>query len=159
MPREAKKKTIDGVEFSCIPLGFARGRAVFVRLVKTIGPALVEAAKAAPDIASLKSMLGAAFSDTETLGAVATQILESVDDDALEWFANELGGEFSRYTTDGGAHWVKLDREGRERCFDGRMFLFFKWLGFALEANFGEYFRASSAPAKEAPPAEVRASS
>jgi len=121
--REPQKKTIDGVTFEVTPLGYSTGRKAFVRLSKAVGPALAEAAGGGPD---------------PDMAAALGSLVQNVEDDDLEWFADVLG-KTTRFSSDGGDKWPFLTEANREVLFSGRIFLFFQWLAFALEVNFSDF--------------------
>jgi hypothetical protein len=149
MARKTETREIGGVRFEVTQLGFAKSRAVFVRLAKCIGPSFAQLA-GTPSLMDL----GSTVADAGFARAVET-LLANVHDDDLEYFAAELGGDHARYSIDGGDHRPKLDRSGREACFEGRLDLFFSWLAFALEANYSDFFRAIAAAIPKAPSAKT----
>lgn len=146
--RKSESREIGGVRFHVTQLGFAKSRAVFVRLAKCLGPAVAH-------LAETKSLtdLGSAMGDIGFAAAVK-QLIASVSDEDLEYFASELGGDFARYE-DGDKN-PKLDKMGREACFEGRLDLFFMWLYFALEVNYLDFFRAIGEALPKAPPKEEK---
>lgn len=144
--REPQKSTIDGVIFEVTPLGFRKGRAVFMRVSKAVGPSL---ALVAERPGSRLSAL--------PLAEIVTRALEAVSDDDLEWLADVLG-ETTRFSTDGGVKLPYLTGPNREQLFAGRISLFFRWIWFALEVNFADFFdflpaRPDAGPAGATPPA------
>jgi len=132
--REPQVREIDGYKFEVMPLGFKAARSAFVRLTKALGPALARAANAAPDLESLRT--SAAQMD---LVSAVSELADRVSDDELEWFADTFGKttRFSRT----GEQWPYLTADNREALFSGgSLLLFFRWLAFALEVNFADFF-------------------
>ena len=139
MARAEVSETIDGVTFYALPLGYLAQRALLVRLFKCLGPALTEVLAGAPSLESLKArMLGPG------LFGLVEQLARDVSDADLEWATDQLcgsGGAHMRYSLNGDQR-PKLDAAARGELFDCRLDLYFRWIAFALGANFGPYFRA-----------------
>lgn len=143
---------IDGIHFRIAKLGYKAGRQVGVRLAKVLGPALADMADRAPSLAELGDQLQGF--DPQALGI----LFRDLSDDDLEFFADRLGS-VSRYSTDGGVKFPKLDAAGREALFSGRQFLALCWMKEALGVQFSDFLaalavRSASAPAAEKKPSE-----
>lgn len=119
--RDPEQRTIDGIAFEVTPLGYKKARQVFVRLTKTIGPALA---------------MGAEGADVD-MAAVLGVLTDRVSDADLEYFG-EVFGSTTKYSTDG-ERWPFLRAADQETLFAGQLMLFFRWLAFCLEVNFSDF--------------------
>lgn len=128
--REPEKRTIEGVTFEVTPLGHKTARGAFVRLSRAVGPALAKAAGSG-DVTDLTG------ADVDVAAALAA-LVDQVSDGDLEWFSDVLG-KTTRFSQDG-EKWPQLDSSNREVLFGGRLLLFFRWLVFALEVNYSDFF-------------------
>lgn len=139
---------VESYEFEMVPLGFKDGRALFVRLVKQAGPALLALADKSPSLKSLGSK------PVESLH----QAIKELSDSDLEWASDLLGKTTKIIRPDGKTPY--LHAPVREELFGGRLVLFFAWLWFGLEVNFSDFSAAfRSANNAPAPGAETPASS
>jgi hypothetical protein len=129
-----ESRTIQGIPFRIVPLGFRQARKVFVRVAQVAGPALAHLAAAAPSLASLAADAG--------LARAVSSALAAVSDEDLEWLA-EIMGEQTTYSIEPGK-WPALSADNRDRLFAGPkgLPLFFAWLGACLEVNFSGFFDA-----------------
>lgn len=130
--REEKSRTIDGVTFSVTQLGFREGRRAFMRLSKSIGPGMTAMLAGAASIKDVQA---------QGLAAGVGRLIQDVSDEDLEYFA-EVFGKVTRYHTGDSSKRPVLKDTDRESLFAGRLMLFFKWLAFAAEVNFADFFAA-----------------
>ncbi len=131
--RTPETRVIDGISFEVTPLGFTAGRKLFVRLSKALGPALAHLAGGAPSLAALD------------LPRAVASALESLTDADLDW-ASEILGDCTRVWEDDASKKPFLDKSHRESLFSGRILLFFRWLAFALEVNYSDFFAVFAKP-------------
>ena len=117
---------IDGYRFEVTPLGFSEGSKLFTLLAKKLGPALGHLA---------------APGKNPDLAAALTSALKDIDHKDLMETADTLG-KTTRFLRDGGSEMPYLNKDNREVLFAGRLVLFFKWIEFALEVNFADFFDA-----------------
>ncbi len=114
--RETKSTTIGDTEYKVTQLGATRGRQVFTRLAKVVG----QGATAANPIAGIMSALSVEDVDylCETLAPLTTvRIVENG-----KTREPQLSSIF-------------------EEWFAGKYMEMVKWLGFALEVNFGSFLK------------------
>lgn len=149
MARNPETREIDGYMFEVTPLGFVQGRRLFVRLSKALGPGLVALAGGAASLASLD------------LVTVSRDLIQNLDDAELEHMAETLG-EVTRYwPADNPKAKPYLHKDARETLFSGSILLFFRWLAFACEVQFSDFFdmlRRALAAKAPAPGASTPAS-
>lgn len=129
---------IEGVTFRITKLGYKSGRALFVRLMKIIGPALADMAERAPTLAALGLKLNGLDA-----GGLAI-LIEKVSEPELDYFAQKLG-DVSRYSTDG-SNFPVLDEGKRELLFAGRQLFALKWMRAALEVQYGDFLSVLAPP-------------
>lgn len=125
--REPVEREIDGITFRVKPLGFAKGRRVFLRLAKAIGPVLEK----------IPMKAGAPFPIMEGLA----KMMDSVTAEDLEWLDEQLASDGAYSRESGKWPWMTT-KEQREALFDGRFMTYGKWLAFAVEVNFADFFAA-----------------
>jgi hypothetical protein len=123
--RETKEKTIGVHTYRVTQLGALTGRKVFARMLKTLGPL------ASSGGADLSKAVGNLEEDFEYLC------------DTFAKTTSVSGGEF-------GAKAPQLDTIF-DAHFVGRYEDMIAWLVFALEANFGGFFRALGKTAPDTP--------
>lgn len=128
MARNPETREIDGFMFEVTPLGFVAGRRLFVRLTKALGPGLVALAGGAASLASLD------------LVTVSRDLIASLDDAELEYMAETLGEVTRFWPADSPKAKPYLDKGNREVLFSGSILLFFRWLAFACEVQFSDFF-------------------
>ena len=121
-----KTERLGEIEFEVTPLGLEDAIDAFERLAKTAGPAL----------ALIADGRGKPFA----FGPVVAEAVGKISAADLKWAAN-LFGKHTRFSRDGQA-WPYLDKANREGVFAGDLPLFFRWLAFAIEANFAGFFEA-----------------
>ncbi len=132
MARNAEKKSIDGITFEVTQLGFKKGRQLFVRLLKLVGPSLAHVADSAKSIKEIP------------LVPMIKAAVERLEDEDFDWIADVLG-ETTRFS-ENGTQWPFLNAANREDLFAGRLTLFGRWVWFALEVNYADFFAALKSP-------------
>lgn len=160
MARQTERTEIDGIGFEVTQLGMRKGRALFVRLAKALGPALAVALDGAPSLAALaqaSAAPGAALSSGGAAGGLAPAVikaLEGLSDDDLAATMADLS-EVTRYAPGGAASskWPILDAANQEELFAGRILLLVKFLGFAIRVQFADFFGELAALGSAAAPA------
>ena len=125
--REPQTREIDGITFRVKPLGFAKGRQVFLRIAKAIGPVLK----------SIPMEKGAPFPIMEAIA----ECVGNVTDADLAWLDEMLATD-AAYSTEPGKWPFMSTALVREQLFDGRFMTYAKWLAFACEVNFADFFAA-----------------
>lgn len=115
--RKEKESTIDGRRVKVTQLGFEEGMDLLVLLTKTLGPSL-----------------GALAADSSQIAP------------ALSEFAKQLNPQDFKYVVNTLAKSTRINREGDkwpvlepEVDLAGEYSFLFKWLGFALETNYGGF--------------------
>ena len=117
--RKEKEQTINGIKFKVTQLGFADGMELLTTLGRIIGPTLSDTQNGG----NLAAMIGG------ILGRLSfTEIASITDKLAKSTSIERLPGE-----------WPVLDPEVD---LAGNYDLMLRWLGFALEANYGDFFAA-----------------
>jgi len=122
MAIEPKSKEIGGDNYTVTPMTAVKGRRVFARLFKVIGPVL--------------GKLSEGVNVGDLLGAAAAHVSE----DDVDYFCEA----FAPGTTVNGAELQKVFAVH----FMGKYAEMVEWIAFAVEVNFGDFF---SALAKKAP--------
>ena len=119
--RKEKENTIDGRRIKVTQLGFEEGMDLLVLLTKTLGP---------------------------SLGALATDSTQIAP--ALSEFAKQLNNQDLKSVIATLAKSTRINREGDkwpilepEVDLAGEYGFMFKWLGFALETNYGSFLGES----------------
>lgn len=125
MAIQSDKRTIGEHTYRVTQLTALKGRALFTRLVRFLGPAAAGA---------LGSRRGLGALDK---GALMSDLATRVTDEELGYFCDVLGECTEIIGASGKAE--RLDRELFDVHFAGRMLDMFKWLQFALEVNFADF--------------------
>lgn len=119
--RKEKETTLDGKRIKVTQLGFEEGMGLLVLLTKALGP---------------------------SLGALATDSTQIAP--ALSEFAKQLNTNDFKYVVNTLAKSTRINREGDkwpllepEVDLAGEYGFLFKWLGFALETNYGGFLEGS----------------
>lgn len=145
MARKTSTTEIDCVRFKCEQLGFSRSRALFVRLAKVLGPTFAVVASGAKSLSDLD------------LAAVVKAAIEALDEAELAHLDRELE-DVVQWSRDG-HKWPYLDAHNRETLFsDLGVVAYFRFVAWAIEAQYADFFgvlraRAGSAPGADTPPA------
>jgi hypothetical protein len=139
--REPVKREIDGITFYLTPLGFGKGRRVFLRLAKVLTPIL-----GGTNVAD-----GA--SGDQIMAAIGNCIVQLNAED-LEWLDDQFAGDSAAYSlpeTPGKRPFMTTAAQ-REDLFSGRFMTYAKWFAFACEVNFADFIAAlGSAKGASAP--------
>lgn len=135
---EPQTKTIDGHEFQVSQLPGMRGLKVFTRLSKVLG-------------AGLAGAFGA--KTNEERGVALLSLLQHVDEADVEYVTKELFSVALVKPPDS-------EKFGPvnpvfDRVFQGRIDLLFKALVFALQVNYGDFFKGLGAAAAGAAAAQA----
>lgn len=138
------EREIDGVLFRVSQLPFPKARSVALRLAKVMGPVL----EAIPTLQGGPQAILSAI--PKAIDSLSEKALEALEDDLAE------GCSFS---TDGGKKWPLMSNEAaRHGLFEGSFVLYAKWLAFAVEVNFADFFVAFAAPPAPDPEGETQGS-
>ena len=113
---KTQSKTIGSATYKVTSLGASQGRALLVRLAKTLGPSA--------------EMLLSGRASAWALAA----LLERLTDDDLTYACQVLGATTQLEAVPGRS--VQLTLENQEIHFSGAYWEMFQWLSFALEVNF-----------------------
>lgn len=128
MGLETREREIDGILFTVKLLPFEVARPLLVRATGLIGPALSELGGAEATGDGVGAMARA-------FGALGTK-LSVKDMDYLD----ETLGPVSEIQGENGM--VPLTKQAIRVHFQGRQLLWFKWVAFALEVQFSDFFDA-----------------
>lgn len=151
----APSDPIDGVRFYVTPTSPKRARRLFVRLAKSLGPALAVMMDASPSLAALAAQASAAGG----IGRFIAQICTTLDPDDLDAALAEAE-ECAQYSLDGGATRPYLSAANQEVLFRGRTLLSLKFLAFFCRVQFSDFAEFLTPPAVgNAPAAGTPASS
>lgn len=120
MPREAKKKSINGHEWEVYPWDGMHGLRMQARLSKVIGPVIGQVVGSGKDIMD---------ADVE---AIANTLIDRIDNDTPQLIRDMLYGAFV------GGKDISQDRVFNEH-FAANFAELYKGLVFILEVNFGDF--------------------
>lgn len=136
---EIRSKVIGSHTYYVRQLGSSEARKLLVRLTTTLGPVL---GAAIPQGVSFKDLMAIEVDLGKGLGELASRLRE----DDLEYVCRVLGA--ATEVDLGGGKQVPLTLEKQELHFcGGRLSELFKWLQFALEVQFSDFFAGlASAP-------------
>jgi hypothetical protein len=126
MPREAKKKIINGHEWEVYPWDGMHGLRMQARLSKVIGPVVGQV------VGSNQEIMDADVS------AIANTLIDRIDNDTPQLIRDMLYGAF----VDGKD--ISQDRVFNEH-FAANFAELYKGLAFILEVNFGDFFELAGA--------------
>lgn len=119
LDEKKQQKEIGGVKYDMIPLGFAIGRPMLVRLIGIISPILGASAQGG--------------------GAVFDALPRCLSDDDIKYLAKNFGNA-SWYYRDDEQTAIPLVEENQNEHFAGRYLEFVQWLTFGCEVNFKGFF-------------------
>lgn len=119
---KTEDRQIGKVTYSVTQLGFKKSREVFARLTKMLGPALG------------LLLNGGSEGAAGALEAVCAQVSEA----DLEYLC-DVFAECTMVKMPDGKR-AKLSADAQELLFGGALVDCFKWLAFALEVNYGDFF-------------------
>lgn len=140
-------KTIGNHTYTVRQLGASEGRKMLVRLVKILGPVLATLLSSAPDKSKAPPKLGWSLGSTkvEDLGKALEVLATRAQEADLEYLCSTLG--MATTVGLGGGKEIPLTLEAQELHFAGAYGDMFKWLAFALEHNYSDFFAKPSASA------------
>jgi tail assembly chaperone len=128
----SQTREIDGMTFEVSQLDVKVSRAVFVRLTKLLGPALGELGKAI-SAAGSTSILD--LDHTAVLPAMA-QLVACMSEEELEFLVQAFMKKSKFTPPEGTGQLIPLV----DIAFTGRLLTMFKWLAFAIEVNYADFF-------------------
>lgn len=143
---QTESRTIGSTTYHVRQLGAGDARRLLVRLTKAVGPVLgavleeaagssnVPVPKDAKGLAALSGFAVSRKGISRALQELSVRLTES----DLEFAVKLLGGT-TEIETDAGKQ-VPLTLERQELHFAGRMGEMFRWLAFALEVNYRDFF-------------------
>lgn len=134
--RPVRERVICGVKYQVTLLGAKQGRAMLVRLVKTLGPAVA---------AFLEGVLNAKGGLDVSLALGSAEALRDFIDKLNDKDIADISDQLAHFTV------VVLSPELQPQLdavlddhFAGNYQAYSQWLAFALEANFASFFGGSS---------------
>ncbi len=135
MGLETKARTIGRFEYRVTQLGFKRGNATWIRLLKVLGPVLG------------KLLEGGGFKGigVEGLSGGLSALAENLTQEDLEYFC-EVFGESTIVHVSADKDPVLLPKY-QETHFAGQYGEMLKWLAFCVEVNYSDFFAAFAARA------------
>jgi hypothetical protein len=135
MGRKQIDSEIDGVKFRVTTLPFGKSKGLLVFLGKKVGPALSALAGSLTLESAVPALAGA---------------LENLNESDLDHVMDVLTADACVVLPDGRTP-LLCHADVREEVFGGRVLLFFRFLAFALEVNYADFFAAArkSAPGKD----------
>jgi hypothetical protein len=136
MAVQTETRVIGGRNYRVTQLTALKARALFVRLVKMVGP-MVAALLGSGNARGFLEMEG------KELGPMIVNFCERISDEELDFFCSVLG-EQSQIVNERGEGAI-MTRNIIDVEFAGRLMDLFKWLAFALEVNFTDFLSAAKA--------------
>lgn len=132
------KKEIDGYTYEVTQLGNKKGRRLMVRLFKLVGPAAAEflAALGGKDGKDMKSI---GDLSTESLANAVADFADRITEDELDHIVETLAAK-TRVNQAGGGAMADLSSDVQDQLWAGSNTTMFKWLAFALEHNYRDFF-------------------
>ena len=121
MSIDKKTRKINGVEYEIFQLGALEGRRLFIRLARLSGPVL----------GAIKDLKNA------ELNVIFKELARVLTEDDLEYIC-ELLGPYTSITVNGKTN--DLTPEVQDTHFAGNYGEMFKWIMFALEVNYKDFF-------------------
>jgi CYTH domain-containing protein len=139
---QTKTKTIGNHSYTVRQLGASEGRKMLMRLIKVLGPVLSTLLTGEGGKAKVK---GWSFLETPLadIGKALLTFSDRISEQDLEYLCATLGMATEVHFPDGKTRPLTLEEQ--ELHFAGRYSDMFRWLGFALEANYSDFFGSSSA--------------
>lgn len=134
---EQKTKSIDGITYRVSQVGGKRALKMFTTLAKMLAPALAKAAESMPT-GGFKSLSTVDLSSLN-IGTAVEALVDRLDEPKITEIIDTLAGVTE--CNDGGDKWPQLSGVF-DIHFAGKMSSLFKWLAFALEVQFGDFFDA-----------------
>jgi hypothetical protein len=125
MGLETRDREIGRYRYFVTQLGAKKGREAFSRLVKVLGPVVAHVVDGAT---------------ADGIRSALVELASRMEQRDLDYFC-ETFGEFSTVELEDGKR-PKLSLAYQEMHFAGQFGEMFKWLAFAAEVNFGDFFGA-----------------
>ena len=122
MAIEAKTKSIGASDYTVEPHGAIKGRALLLRLVKVVGPSLTAVSQ-------------------DSIPDAIRSLLDGLTEEDLTFLCNEFAAK-TMVTVDGGE--LQLSKIF-DAHFIGSYVEMIQWLAWAIEVNFGSFFRGAGA--------------
>ena len=133
MGLNAERREIGGHIYEVHQLGAIKARALFVRLTKALGPVLSSLLES-----TTMSTRKAAALQSFAMAPVIEELALRITEEDFCYLCDVLG-ECTFLVGDKG-QLAKLERKLQDVHFAGRMLDSLKWLGFAIEVNFADFF-------------------
>lgn len=131
-----QSKTIGEYSYAVTQLDAVKGRRVFARLLKVAAPALA-------------SLSGGSKVKPDDLAKGLAALAETLSEDDVDFFCDAFAPSTTVTLADGKAPRLS---DIFAVHFAGKYLELVKWLAFALEVNFGPFWRGLSAKAGDSPP-------
>ena len=125
---------IDDKKFKIRVLGSRDGRALLLKIIKLVGPAMAEFLNKQNDDKSSKDLLDQDFGNT--VGPAIEKLCMSLNENDYEKMIDTLAGKTQMQINEG--EWVQLNKV-RDMAFAGNYDLEMKWLLAALKENYGSF--------------------
>jgi hypothetical protein len=142
-----KEDTIEGVRFRVAKLRPKIARRLFVRLARSLGPALGLALEGAPSLASVKAEAARAGG----MGAFVGKVCEGLSAEDIDACFSDLE-DVSQYSTEPGK-WPFLTEANQDFLFLGRPLLSMRFLAFAIGYQFADFAALLAQPPAGSDPA------
>ena len=146
MTSKAKKKTIDGIQFTVTPFPVSEAIKVKVLLAKTIGPAIGEAVGAVDSFTSVKSVADMKV-DGAAISRAIQKLLEPLGEEEYLSLIERLFQSVSAiFVPEGAKEKVQIEFGGDnfttalDAVFYGRLFSIYEVIILVLEANYPDFF-------------------
>jgi hypothetical protein len=136
MAVQTETRVIGGRTYRVTQLTALKARALFVRLIKMVGPM-------AAALLGTGNARGFLDMDGKEVGPMIVSFCERISDEELDYFCSVLG-EQSQVINERGEG-ATLARNIIDVEFAGRLMDLFKWLTFALEVNFSDFLSVAKA--------------
>lgn len=154
MALETKSKEIGdrGYTYHVTELPAKKGRALLVRLIKTLGPVfgqLISGMKPqgpkAPKLPSPANKAGAALASIngQAISRALAELASRLTEAELEHVCLVLGEHTEISDQENPDNRKKLTPGAQEFHFAGRYLEMFEWIGFGLEVNYADFFSGS----------------
>ena len=123
--RQSKTKTIDGIQFTVNQLPVMVACKLTPRIARTFAP-LISAVPLTGDVANVDA------------GPPLEAFFELMTGDELEYLITTF--KQTAYAVLDGKRWELSDSTGFDAVFDGRLLTLFKFLYFAFEVNYQDFY-------------------
>jgi len=125
---------IDDKKFKIRVLGSDDGRALMLKIIKLLGPAMVPFINQQDDGKSSKNLLDQDFG--KTVGPAIEKLCMSLNENDYKKMVEALASKTQMQINEG--EWVQLNKV-RDMAFAGNYDLEMKWLLAALKENYGSF--------------------